>query len=678
MENTAPGSSDPVRTADLSDLPAGYQQVMSPSGEAAQVTGPRSEERQRPNGINPQAGHSVATEPDYERAFRATGSGEANHTGSGARGASDTSGAAGRPTGGGDAEGGAGGTGQRGIQSSGRRMSRTGTEMFRSPVVSGDSERMDGPLFPHAGQTMMTSRPGSDRGGFMWPSPLPSPTTRSINGDEEGQMTSGNVIAQQGAAAMKWLSRLGGFVQRRVSQQNRPGEQTMVLQESVWTPTRNQGRERSEEEPLFTREQNRRFQEMSERHVRTAPQLYGTMPGATGGGSDSSRSFTKEQLEVEVKRQVDQAMEEQKQINEENQRLKMEVERLRGEMAKSQGVPGDFVSALPLMDRALSKDHQFYENTGQVGGHLEGNRAGLPGHVREQGGVDVLQGRGADLSSNPGGLWGRDGERVSDRALGLHGVPQGNPPGLFEHGPLPTEKDQGLPEPSSVPGSNPGGLPGHDVRWGGAASSGHGGLGANLPGLPGHVREQGGPTRARSQSPQRSNFLGFAGRFGGSEGDPSARRHGQAQSVGNEGNAGGQEGLQRPSGFGGNLAGLPGHVREQGGHLFKNLPGIYSGPSENKPGIYSGPPPGLSGGQSGDPGAHGDAWRPGPEQRRGGGESPLEALVQGMTQLQAAMAMQLDLNAAKPEAIRPGTTASELPKLSEADEMAAWGTGCMG
>ena len=59
-------------------------------------------------------------------------------------------------------------------------------------------------------------------------------------------------------------------------------------------------------------------------------------------------------------------------------------------------------------------------------------------------------------------------------------------------------------------------------------------------------------------------------------------------------------------------------------------------------------------------------------------ESPknaVEALSQGIAQLQSAMAMQMGLSAAKPEAIRPGTSGAELPKLQEADEMAAINVG---
>ena len=87
--------------------------------------------------------------------------------------------------------------------------------------------------------------------------------------------------------------------------------------------------------------------------------------------------------------------------------------------------------------------------------------------------------------------------------------------------------------------------------------------------------------KARSQSPQRSNLLGVTGSYGGSAGDPSAGRPGYRHLGTRGGNADGsreQSELKASNVFGGNLAGLPGHVREQGGRLFKNVPGIYSGP----------------------------------------------------------------------------------------------------
>ncbi|OLQ09735.1 hypothetical protein AK812_SmicGene6632 [Symbiodinium microadriaticum] len=55
--------------------------------------------------------------------------------------------------------------------------------------------------------------------------------------------------------------------------------------------------------------------------------------------------------------------------------------------------------------------------------------------------------------------------------------------------------------------------------------------------------------------------------------------------------------------------------------------------------------------------------------------SPMEALLKGMSQLHQAMTLQLDRQSNKPEAIRPGITGSELPKLPEADEYAAINVG---
>ncbi|CAE7917521.1 GIP [Symbiodinium necroappetens] len=181
----------------------------------------------------------------------------------------------------------------------------------------------------------------------MWPSPLPSPA-RSVNGDEVVTTAVNNPLAQQG---MKWLSKLGEFVQRKVSQQSRPGEQTTVVQETVWTPTRGS---RRETEPLFDRSQAHRLQEMA----LAAPQLYGSVQRASGG-SESSRSFTKEQLENEVKKQVDRALEQQRGVTEENERLKLEVERLKAEAATNK--MSSTVILRDFLDTVVSKGVQVEE-----------------------------------------------------------------------------------------------------------------------------------------------------------------------------------------------------------------------------------------------------------------------------------------------------------------------------
>ena len=64
-----------------------------------------------------------------------------------------------------------------------------------------------------------------------------------------------------------------------------------------------------------------------------------------------------------------------------------------------------------------------------------------------------------------------------------------------------------------------------------------------------------------------------------------------------------------------------------------------------------------------------------PQQAVGSPRSPMEALLKGMSQLQQAMAIQVGLQASRPEAIRPGVSGSELPKLPEADEFAAINVG---
>ena len=638
---------------DFSGLPAEYhQQVMSPSSGTAQAIGPRQEEHAMPNGVTREVRAVAETEPDYDRALGATGIGATFFTGPGASSANVAVATAGSLPGSGDAERGAGGDGRLGIHQVDRGVDMNSPEV-PGQRTSSEHGRRDERLFPHAAQGSATQSTDAMRGGLMWPSPLPSPTTRSVDGDEMGSLTSGNVIVQQGTAAMKWLTKLGEFVQRRVSQQTRGAEQTTVVQETVWSPGRH---ERNESQPLFDRAQSRRLQEMT----RVAPHLYGTMAATRGGGgSESSQSFTKEQLEMEVKKQVDQAMEQQRSVAEENQRLRAELERLKSEAAMPAAV-----SNTPMMkyEAPPGRDPRVQEQARQITMMLEGNLAGLPGHGREQGGSSDTRGQSQDPRGNPGVLLEHDVGQGGDRALGWHGVSTGNAPGL--PGPLtePAKIDEGVPHPSLVPGGNPEGPQEHDVRWGSKASSKRGVLEGNLSGLPGRGRGQGGHSRARSQSPPRSNLLGFATRFGFWEGNAGTNQNEPKLTE----TAEGVSGAPVESVLGGNLPGLPGHGREQGGPFFDNMPGIYSGPL-NEPGIYySGPPPGLSG-ATGLDSSQGVG--------RSGNASQLDALVQGMTQLQAAMALQLGQSASRPETIRPGLAASELPKLSEADEMAAINVG---
>ena len=658
MAEAPPEAPGPPVSGPLDDLPAGYQQVMSPSGDAARETGPHRPEEQMPNGVSRQARSVSAVEPDYSQAFGFSGQGTASDPGQGTTRERTLPDMTTGPSGSGDAAGMVGGAGQQDDQS-GRRMARTGVEFFRS-FGGGERARNDPPILPHAREQGAVG-PGS-RDELMLPSPLPSPA-RSVTGDEPASLNAGNVIVQQGAAAMKWFAKLGEFVQRRVSQQTRPGEQMTVVQETVWSPGRGHQREA---EPLFDRSQSQRLREMT----MAAPQLYGAVP-PPGGGSDSSRSFTREQLESEVKKQVDQAMEQQRVVNHENEMLKREVERL-----KAQAIAAErerMTAQASVHPSTVPRDPRLPLQAEQMSGALEGNLAGLPGHGREQGGELQIQGvRGHELRGNPEGLWVHDSGQGGDRVLSSCGVSQSNPPGLLGPGPRHAVQGDVLPQDASVPGGIHGGLQGQDDR-GAVGSIDHGALGGNLSGLPGHGREQGGSVRARSLSPRRTSILGVSNRFGGSEGNAGVEQEAPMRSNQQAANLGSQS--LRDYVVGGNLAGLPGHGREQGGRNLFDEPGIYSGPNDNAPGIYSGPPPGLSGERRGNAAAPGGSGQANREALSGANSNPLEALVQGMTQLQQAMAMQLDISSTKPEAIRPGTSADQLPKLCEADEMAAINVG---
>ena len=111
--------------------------------------------------------------------------------------------------------------------------------------------------------------------------------------------------AQHGAAAIRWFSKLGDYMQRRSTTVSRtqPGmETTVVQQETTWSP----GGSRpvaATGEPLFTGMQMQRLREMTA----AAPQLYGASTGG-GASSDASGSYTKDQLEAEVRKQVQAAM----------------------------------------------------------------------------------------------------------------------------------------------------------------------------------------------------------------------------------------------------------------------------------------------------------------------------------------------------------------------------------
>ena len=103
--------------------------------------------------------------------------------------------------------------------------------------------------------------------------------------------------------------------------QGRPGIEATVVQETVWSPSRTrQGS--TDDPPLFDRSQSRRLQELASQ----APLLYG-QAAPTQARSDSSGSYSREQLEAEVRRQVEKARKEQRTLAEEKQRLRLQVER---------------------------------------------------------------------------------------------------------------------------------------------------------------------------------------------------------------------------------------------------------------------------------------------------------------------------------------------------------------
>ena len=641
-------------------LPAEYQQVMSPSGNAAQEVDPARHER-LPNGVPPEARRTPADESAYARALgAATGIGadprpvQAFAGGSGSDGAGAHDGMRGTTS---DVQtdtavlGISGVTVQSGSDAhAGERRPSTAQESFLSPASQGDVH--DPPLFSRGSAAQQTTTAGP----FL-PSPFPSPTSQTV---APAESPSGLNLVQHGAAAMKWVAKLGEFVQRRAAYvtQSRPGEHTTVMQEqTVWSPTASRNNTRGETEPLFDRSQARRLQELTA----GAPHLYGAVQ--PGVGSESSASYTRDQLEQEVRRQVEQAMERQKGVVEENQRLRMELERLQNESSVAGQRSLDDRPSDPLGGRRGAGEREGRDQRG-----FEGNPAGLSVHDREQGGLVVQRAHDNEPRGNLEGPRGRSGEGLVDAQVESIGNSSG--PAGVSH--VYTNCGQNA-VPDNVPEGIPDGLRGHG---GGERDEGssylRGVLRGNPPGLSGRGREQGGFRRYRSQSPPRSDLIGIANRYGGSEGHAVGPPPGL--SAGSDGVpvrdrlAQGGNQVSSNAVFGNNPAGLSGHDREQGG-----LSGIYG--QEASMGAYSSYVPGANVGMRTQGNGPGDA---GGQGQLGGSDSPksaMEALAQGIAQLQSAMAMQMGLSAAKPEAIRPGTSGSELPKLQEADEMAAINVG---
>ena len=282
----------------------------------------------------------------------------------------------------------------------------------------------DRPLLPHADVNVTPTRPmrASASAGPLAPSPFPSP----IQGHEVGEATTSSaagLFVQQGAAAMRWFSRLGEYVQRRAVAHTRPGgEATATVEETVWSPRRlGAGRE---EEPLFSGRQLRRLRDLEGQ----APQLYGSSGiGPAGASSEGSGSYSKEQLESEVRRQVELALGGQRELADENLRLRQELEQLKASRTMS-------ASGVNAAERERSETAGMLlgceEPPGltRMGNYVQNSNPppGLSGHNREHGGLGLL----SDHAKVPAGdLVGRGDQDVrrSELAGTIHGDQTGIP-----------------------------------------------------------------------------------------------------------------------------------------------------------------------------------------------------------------------------------------------------------
>ena len=577
MAASADSDDTHIRPAGLEALPAVLaQQVMSPSGDAARGHERRETQQPTMNGVERSA--EILRGGDHEddafrQALEGTGFGATlSNTGLGATNTQhgdvfDTAGSA--------------------------------HDGFTATTIGGETRGHDPPLLPHA--AAQTSLPPAHP-PTGWPSPLPSPTVAEQPGDVASP-NPGRTTSQSGTTAFRWFSRLGEFVQRHATMvsQGRPGIEATVVQETVWSPGRSRNTAGGDGQ-LFDRSQTRRLREMAAQ----APLLYGQ---ATAGAarSDSSGSYSREQLEAEVRKQVEQAMSSQRILVEENQRLRLQVERLSGEAVTGREVDRRR-GALEIMDGS-SRERGGFQSF--AAGEPVGNPPGLSGHDRIQGvNQQMLSGDGVS-GGNPPGLSGRASGQGGE-GLEQLGVPEGNPAGLSEHdrglrGGLVEERD-GLGPRDNVSGGNPAGL-------------------------------SGGST-------------GQSGDF-----------------------------VYRDKLPGGNPSGLSGHDRGQGGRFsYMHAPGVSSVPQNmhapGVPGTASWNPLGVRRASSSPPRDRQVNEDSGPRaEAKDSSANPIDALMQGMSQLQAAMALQMGMAANRPEVIRPGVTGSELPKLPEADEQAAINVG---
>ncbi|CAE7242425.1 RE1 [Symbiodinium sp. CCMP2592] len=303
---------------------------MSPSGDAAQVPGQGRVRVSLPNGVTPRVGGALEEDADYVQALRASGLGATRaNTG---HGTADEAVTGARPDRG-EAEG---------VPA---LVDARNDEVFQSPTT--EQREQDRPLLPHAAVNPGSGPEALPSGisGSLFPSPMPSPLTQSMPGTDSPSVSGGLNLAQHGANAVRWFSRLGEYVQRRVAQQSRPGVETTLVQETIWSPggsTRRTSGGMAENQPLFDHGQARRLREMT----LAAPQLYGAT-SQRAAGSDSSASYTREQMEMEVKRQVEQAMQSQRVLSDENQRSEaLRRSLLRAESVYPKAIHPDFLDTV--------------------------------------------------------------------------------------------------------------------------------------------------------------------------------------------------------------------------------------------------------------------------------------------------------------------------------------------
>ena len=508
----------------------------------------------------------------------------------------------------------------------GRVVRASGTIRDGTPP-SAPGNTVDRPLLPHAAvePTMTTPLRAATATGLWVPSPFPSPLSTQGSGEATG---STGLLAQQGAAAMRWFSRLGEYVQRRATSHTRPGgESTATVEETVWSPGR--ARADREEEPLFSGRQLRRLRDMEGQ----APQLYGTTVSTGGAGSEGSGSFSKEQLENEVRRQVELAMSGQRELADENLRLRQELEHLK---ATRRPGAGDVNAA----ERARMDAPQVHGEYGAPPGlEAGGGRVsisnlppGLSGHNREHGGPVALFEPAKVPASN---LSGHDdhGGRWLDQGGQLRGGALESSAGLIGQGSGVEQAADGF-EPAFL-GTSMKEVLQKEVE--------------SLRGNKGRESEE-IPSGTSERGPEPRRRVGFSD-DGGVLRDDRVSSSNLPGLSGHNRHGGRDYNIQHASSTSG--PNIEQHASSTSGHTSWNLLGTRLLPEQpTRPSTTSAP-----------------------EVSAGAAGTPMEALLKGMTQLQEAMAMQVGIQASRPEAIRPGVSGNEMPKLPEADEYAAINVG---